>query len=149
MHPERTGHWRCWNVGWDGREFWTSQPTYVELHGDARRTVMIQGVLRYDGAPLSAAKVLASPALDREPEQVTGKRNDRRDLRPVGEAGVAGQRAIANLRQAAPLPKVCDPRGRCAGPRATSRHYLPAGIPDASTPCVFDFEFCLTMSASP
>ena len=33
---------------------------------------MIQGVLRHDGAPLSAAKVLASPGLDLEPEQVTG-----------------------------------------------------------------------------
>ena len=39
------------------------------------------------------------------------------------------------------LPKVYDPRGRGAGPRATSRHYLTAGIPDASTPGVFDFEF--------
>jgi asparagine synthetase B (glutamine-hydrolysing) len=72
MHPERTGHGRCWSAGWDGREFWTSHPTYVELHGDARRTVMIQGLLRHGGAPLSAAKVLASPGLDLEPEQVTG-----------------------------------------------------------------------------
>jgi asparagine synthetase B (glutamine-hydrolysing) len=72
MRPERTGSGRWWSAGWDGREFWTSRPAYVELYGDARRTVIIQGVLRHDGAPLSAAQVLASLALDLEPEQVMG-----------------------------------------------------------------------------
>src|SRR5262245_24138725 len=72
MDPERTGSERCWSAGWDGREFWTSRPPYVELHRNARRTVVIQGVLRHDGAPLSAAKVLASPGLELEPKQVTG-----------------------------------------------------------------------------
>src|SRR5262245_16689950 len=63
---------RCWSAGWDGREFWTNLPPYVDIQATTQRTAVIQGVLQCGGAPLSAKKVLAIPGLDLRPERVTG-----------------------------------------------------------------------------